>query len=107
MSGGGAPNAPPISAKRRMDGGYCVRGDGGRSTEAAHAIRIGSTVSRDTGEDLGRGPGVNGAEAACTGMAWAPAAGGGGEGSGGIYVIGGYFVKVKQRFREREGRGRG
>jgi hypothetical protein len=62
-----------------MDGGYCVRGDGGRGTEAAHTIRVGSTVSRDTGEDLGRGPGVNGAEAACTGMAWARAAGGGGE----------------------------
>jgi hypothetical protein len=53
MSGGGAPNAPPISVKRRMDDGYCVRGDGGRGTEAARAVGVGSTVSRDTGEDLG------------------------------------------------------
>jgi hypothetical protein len=30
-----------------------------------------------------------------------------GEGSGDIYVIGGYFVKVKRRFRERDSRGRG
>jgi hypothetical protein len=53
MSGGGAPNAPPVSAKRRMDDGYCVRGDGGRGTEAACAVGVGSMVSRDTSEDLG------------------------------------------------------